>query len=76
MKNCEMTVSDNGKKTVDGHSHYWVCGKPARATIKNRPRSGRKYVCGIHAKANDRLADKYKHIEKSKPLAAMPNDTS
>lgn len=68
MRTCEITVSDGGKNNTDGHEHYWKCGRPAKATIKKRPGLGTHYVCGIHAKANDRLAAKYKWIEKSKPL--------
>lgn len=57
MKTCEMTVGDGGKLT--GVENYWKCGKPAKAIIKNRPGPGTKFVCGLHARAHDKVAVKY-----------------
>lgn len=65
MKTCEMTCSDGGK--VTGHENYYKCGKPAKAIIKKRPGPGTKFVCGIHARAHDKIAAKH-GFEPSKPL--------
>lgn len=63
---CQMTMSDNGKNPL-GVEKFWECGKPAKATIESNLR-GKIFVCGLHARAHDRMVDRYKHFEKSKPL--------
>jgi hypothetical protein len=65
MKTCEMTMSDNGRSS--GQEHFWKCGKPAKATIKNRPGPGTKFVCGLHARSHDKVAKRF-NLELSKPL--------
>lgn len=58
------------KKTCQqsmGHTLYGMqtfeCGKPAKAYIKDSFRrigwGGKKYLCGVHARAHDRVAIKY-----------------
>lgn len=63
---CQMTMSDNGRSPT-GLENYWKCGKPAKATIKNRPGPGTKFVCGVHARAHDKIAARC-GFELSKPL--------
>lgn len=63
---CEMTMSDNGKSPT-GIEHYWKCGKPAKAVIRNRPGPGTKYVCGIHTRAHDKAAKRL-GFKPSKPI--------
>lgn len=59
-------MSDDGKKT--GWENFWLCGKPAKAWIPDQYNrsgwNGRQYLCGVHARAHDRIAKRL-----NRPLA-------
>lgn len=60
-KTCQMTMSDGGRGPT-GVEKFWACGKPAKAWIPdvyNRSGwNGRQYLCGVHARAHDRIAER------------------
>ncbi len=64
-------MSDNGGCT--GIAQYWPCGRPAKFWIVdewNRTGwNGRQYLCGVHARAYNKLAPRRK-----KPLAYPLDD--
>jgi hypothetical protein len=68
MKTCEMTMSDNGNSPT-GNENYWKCGRPAKAIVIRWGLLDGKtmFVCGIHARAHDKIAKKY-GFKLSEPL--------
>lgn len=56
---CQMTMDTKGGYDTN----YFECGKPAKAWIndcfKRVGWGGKQYLCGIHARAHDRIAVRY-----------------
>ncbi len=55
---CQMTMSDDsGWRTTS-----WLCDKPAKAwipdTLGRSGWGGRQLLCGLHARAHDRVASR------------------
>jgi len=66
VRTCEITMSDNGRGPT-GIETYWKCGKPAKAVIFSKLHGKHLDLCGVHARAHDRVAERCGR-ELSKPL--------
>ncbi len=55
---CQMTMGDDGR--INGIEIYWKCGRPAKRWIPDQYNrvgyNGRMLLCGLHARAHDRVA--------------------